>query len=467
MALQPSDVAKHNNAKSCWLIIHNKVYDLTEFLPNHPGGRKVILKNAGKDSTGDFDLIHSIDILDKWLEPSKQLGNIDTTSVATNQDTTPKTTKGSQESLYRKPKLSHCINISDFEKVAQNVMKITSWNYYSTGSDDEFTLEENNTSFQQIRFRPKVMINVEHVDISTTFLGSRTSAPIYISATAHAKLGDPKGEITMTRASNKHDIIQMIPLYSSFPLEDITSAREPDRTQWFQVYVKKDRNVTRRAIENAEKHGCKALCITVDNPHIGSRERVLRLQQSEVNEEDEDDEFEDVPATELDPSLIMNSTLSWDDISWFRSITTMPIILKGVQRVEDVVKAAEYGIEAVILSNHGGRQLEYSESPIEVLAELMPTLRGLGLHDKIEVYLDGGVRRGSDVLKALCLGARGVGIGRPFLYAMAGYGQKGVEKAIRIYKDELERNMRLIGCTSLDQLYPGLVKMLGQVRQRL
>ncbi|KAM0304330.1 hypothetical protein ACHAPM_002413 [Fusarium culmorum] len=145
----------------------------------------------------------------------------------------------------------------------------------------------------------------------------------------------------------------------------------------------------------------------------------------------------------------------------------MAIVLKGVQRVDDVVKAAECGIEAVILSNHGGRQLDYSEPPIEVLAEVMPTLRELGLHDKIEVYLDGGIRRGSDILKALCLGARGVGIGRPFLYAMAGYGQKGVEKAIRIYKDELERNMRLVGCTSLDQLHPGLVKVLGQVRQKL
>lgn len=466
MTLHPSDIAKHNSARSCWLIIHDKVYDLTEFLPHHPGGRKVILRNAGKDSTGDFDLIHSIDILDKWLEPPKHLGDVDT-SVVANEDPAPKARQGSQTSLYRKPKLSQCINISDFEHVAQNVMKTTSWNYYSTGSDDEFTLRENSQSFQQIRFRPKVMVNVEHVDISTNFLGSRTSAPIYISATAHAKIADPEGEVTLARAGNKHDVIQMIPLYSSFPLEDITKVREPNRTQWFQVYVKKDRNVTKRAIENAEKHGCKALCITVDNPHLGSRERVLRLQQSEVDEDGDDDEFEDLPATELDPSLIMNSTLSWDDISWFQSITKMAIVLKGVQRVEDVVKAAECGIEAVILSNHGGRQLDYSEPPIEVLAEVMPTLRELGLHDKIEVYIDGGIRRGSDILKALCLGARGVGIGRPFLYAMAGYGQKGVEKAIRIYKDELERNMRLVGCTSLDQLHPGLVKMLGQVRQKL
>ncbi|KAF5254678.1 hypothetical protein FANTH_611 [Fusarium anthophilum] len=442
MVLHPAEVAKHNNANSCWLIIH------ADFLPNHPGGKKVILKNAGKDSTADFDLIHSNEVLDKWLEPSKHLGDIDTSvaGMSANGTTQSKEPEQSQGTL-----------------ITQQAMKKSSWNYYSTGAEDEFTIKENIVAFQRIRFRPKVLVNVEHVDISTTMLGAHVSAPIYITATAHAKIGDPDGEVTLTRASNKHDIIQMIPLYSSCPLDDITNAREPNRTQWYQIYVKKDRNVTRNAVEAAEARGCKALCITVDNPHLGSREKVLRSQQSES----EDDEFEDAPATELDPSLIMNSTLSWDDISWFQDITSMPIVLKGVQRVEDVIKAAEYGVHAVILSNHGGRQLDYSEAPIEVLSEAMPILRERGLQGKIEVYIDGGVRRGSDVLKALCLGARGVGIGRPFLYAMATYGQKGLEKAIRIYKDELERNMRLLGCTFIDQLHPGLVKVLGDIRERL
>lgn len=145
----------------------------------------------------------------------------------------------------------------------------------------------------------------------------------------------------------------------------------------------------------------------------------------------------------------------------------MPIVIKGIQRVEDVLTAIEYGVKAVILSNHGGCQLDYAEAPIEVLAEVMSILRECGLERKIEVYVDGGFRRGTDVLKALCLSARGVGIGRPFLYAMAGYGQKGVEKAIRILKDELERNMRLIGCNSVDELHPGLVKFLPEDRAKI
>ncbi|KAF5624423.1 L-lactate dehydrogenase (cytochrome) [Fusarium sp. NRRL 52700] len=431
MVLHPAEVAQHSNANSCWLIIH------ADFLPNYPGGKR------GRDSTADFDLVHSNDVLDKWLEPSKHLGDVDTSvaGMSANETTQSKEPEQSQGT-----------------PITQQAMKKSSWNYYSTEAEDEFTIKENIAAFQRIRFRPKVLVNVEHVDISTTMLGAHASAPIYITATAHAKIGDPGGEVTLTRASNKHYIIQMIPLYSSCPIKNITNAREPN-----QIYVKKDRNVTRKAVEAAETRGCKALCITVVNLHLGSREKVLRSQQCDS----EDDEFEDTPATELDPSLIMNSTLSWDDIPWFQDITDMPIVLKGVQRVGDVIKAAEYGVQAVILSNHGGRQLDYSEAPIKVLAEVIPVLRERGFQGKIEVYIDGGVRRGSDVFKALCLGARGVGIGRPFLYAIAAYGQKGLENAIRIYKDEIERNMRLLGCTSIDQLYPGLVKVLGQIQERL
>ncbi|RSL71732.1 hypothetical protein CEP53_001347 [Fusarium sp. AF-6] len=456
MALHPSEVAKHNNAKSCWLIIHNQVYDLTEFLPQHPGGRRVLLMHAGRDATQRFNLVHSKEILDTGLDPSQKLGPIDSSESV--EDISLQEEGERQVSLIKKPPLSQCLTIRDFEAVAQQTMRRESWEYYSTGSEDEFTLKENISAFQRIRFRPKVLVNVEHVDISTTLLGTKTAVPIYVTATASAKLGHPEGEVVLTRASNNHGIVQMIPLYSSCPIEEIADARAPDATQWFQLYVKKDRNASRKAVEKAERLGFKALCITVDNPHLGSRERVLRLHFE--GDTSAGDEFEDVPATELDPSLTSNASLSWEDIPWFQSITKMPIVIKGVQRVEDVLTAIRYGVQAVILSNHGGRQLEYAEAPIEVLAEVMSILRERGLDHKIEVYVDGGIRRGTDVLKALCLGARGVGIGRPFLYAMAGYGQKGVEKAMRIFKDELERNMRLIGCNSIDELHAGLVKML-------
>lgn len=156
-------------------------------------------------------------------------------------------------------------------------------------------------------------------------------------------------------------------------------------------------------------------------------------------------------------SSFIDPSLSWKDIPWFLSITKMPILLKGVQRVEDVIRAIEAGVHGVVLSNHGGRQLDFAPSGIEILAEVMPVLRERGWQDKIEIYIDGGVRRATDIIKALCLGAKGVGIGRPFLYAMSAYGLPGVDRAMQLLKDEMTMNMRLIGCSSVDQLNPTLV----------
>lgn len=160
-------------------------------------------------------------------------------------------------------------------------------------------------------------------------------------------------------------------------------------------------------------------------------------------------------------SSFIDPSLSWKDIPWFLSITKMPVLLKGVQRVEDVLKAIEAGVHGVVLSNHGGRQLDFARSGVEVLAEVMPVLREMGLQDRIEIYIDGGVRRATDILKALCLGAKGVGIGRPFLYAMSAYGLPGVDRAMQLLKDEMVMNMRLIGCSSVADLNPTLVDTRG------
>src|ERR1700761_7214431 len=162
-------------------------------------------------------------------------------------------------------------------------------------------------------------------------------------------------------------------------------------------------------------------------------------------------------------SSFIDPSLQWSDIAWFKSITKMPIILKGVQRVEDVLLAIQAGVQGVVLSNHGGRQLDFARSGIEVLAEVMPELRRLGLQNQIEIFVDGGIRRATDIIKALCLGAKGVGIGRPFLYAMSAYGLEGVDRAMSLLKDEMEMNMRLIGASSVADLKPGLVDARGLI----
>lgn len=301
-------------------------------------------------------------------------------------------------------------------------------------------------------------MDVEKVDFSTTMLGTPCSVPFYVTATALGKLGHVEGEVVLTRASHKHNVIQMIPTLASCAFDEIMDAAGPGQVQWLQLYVNKDREITKRIVQHAEERGCKGLFITVDAPQLGRREKDMRMKFTEQGSNVQSGQATDTSQGAARAiSSFIDPSLNWDDIPWFRSITKMPIVLKGVQRVEDVVRAAEAGVQGVVLSNHGGRQLEFARSGIEILAETMPVLRQLGLDNKIEVYIDGGIRRATDILKALCLGARGVGIGRPFLYAMSAYGQEGVERAMQLLKDEMEMGMRLIGAQTIADLNPSMV----------
>jgi L-lactate dehydrogenase (cytochrome) len=312
-------------------------------------------------------------------------------------------------------------------------MKKTAWAYYSSGADDETTLRENRNAFQGIWFRPKILVDVTKIDYSTTMLGTKVSMPIYITATALGKLGHPEGETVLTRAAKTHDIIQMIPTLASCSFDEIRDAAEGDQVQWMQLYVNKDREITKRYVQHAEKRGVKGLFITVDAPLLGRREKDMRSKYDGAAAKVQTDEksVDRSQGAARAISSFIDPGLCWDDIYFFRSITKMPIILKGVQRAEDALKAVEYGVDGVVFSNHGGRQLDYARSGIEVLVEAMDALKKKGWEKKLEVYVDGGVRRATDIIKALCLGAKGVGIGRPFLYAMSSYGQEGVERAIQ------------------------------------
>jgi L-lactate dehydrogenase (cytochrome) len=291
-------------------------------------------------------------------------------------------------------------------------------------------------------------------------LGTKVSIPFYVTATALGKLGNPEGEVVLTRGARKHNVVQMIPTLASCSFDEIMDAAEGDQVQWLQLYVNKNRDITKRIIEHAEKRGCKGLFITVDAPQLGRREKDMRSKFSDVGSNVQDTSKDNVDRSQGAARAIssfIDPALSWKDIPWFKSVTKMPIILKGVQRVEDVIRAINVGCDGVVLSNHGGRQLDTARSGIEILAEVMPELRRLGLQDQIEVYIDGGVRRATDIIKALCLGAKGVGIGRPFLYAMSAYGLPGVDRAMQLLKDEMEMHMRLIGCRTVEELGPEFV----------
>jgi len=296
-------------------------------------------------------------------------------------------------------------------------------------------MRENHSAFQKIWFRPRVLVDVENIDMTTKMLGTKVDIPFYVTATALGKLGNPEGEVVLTRGAHKHNVIQMIPTLASCSFDEIMDEAKDGQVQWLQLYVNKDRAITKRIVEHAEKRGCKGLFITVDAPQLGRREKDMRSKFSDVGSNVQSTGGDNVDRSQGAARAIssfIDPSLSWKDIAWFKSITKMPILLKGVQRVEDVIRAIQVGADGVVLSNHGGRQLEFARSGIEVLAEVMPELRRLGMQDKIEIYIDGGIRRATDIIKALCLGATGVGIGRPFLYAMSAYGLPGVDRAMQV-----------------------------------
>ncbi|KAK7472416.1 hypothetical protein VKT23_000530 [Stygiomarasmius scandens] len=459
------EVAQHNNRDSCWIIVHGNVYDVTEFLDEHPGGSKIILKYAGKDATAEYDPIHPPDAITTNLPKEKHLGPVEPDTVEKVEVKITDEEKARLERMENKPNLAEILNLHDFEYVAKQVMPEKAWAYYSSAADDEITIRENHAAFHRIWFRPRILRDVAEVDYSTKILGHASSMPIYITATALGKLGHPDGEINLTRAAAKHGVIQMIPTLASCSFDEIVDKAEPGQVQFFQLYVNKDRAITKRIVQHAEARGIKGLFITVDAPQLGRREKDMRQKfeaedPSEVTKAGSDGVDRTQGAARAISSFI-DPGLNWKDIAWFKSITKMPLILKGVQCWEDALMAYDHGLAGCVLSNHGGRQLDFARSGVEVLAECVKHLkekRGLTFpNEKFQLFVDGGVRRATDVLKAVALGATAVGIGRPFLYAFSSYGVDGVDHALTILKAEFEMNLRLLGAPTIKDVVPDMV----------
>ncbi|KAJ7125170.1 glyoxylate dehydrogenase [Mycena epipterygia] len=455
-------IAQHASRESCWIIVHNKVYDITDFLDEHPGGSKIILRYAGKDATAAYEPIHPPDVISSNLPPEKHIGVAEPSATAEEKPPT-EAEKKRELILASRPPLDEILNLHDFEAVAKAVLPPKAWAYYSSASDDEIAIRENRAAYQRVWFLPRILRDVTSVDWSTTILGQKTSLPIYISATALGKLGHPDGELNLTRAAAKHGVIQMIPTLASCSFDEIIDAAQPNQPLFLQLYVNRDREVTKKYVQHAEKRGVKALFITVDAPQLGRREKDMRMKfvddgaGAKVQEGDSGVKKDQGIARAI--SSFIDPSLSWKDIPWFRSITKMPIILKGVASPADAILALEAGVQGIVLSNHGGRQLDNARSGLENLVDIVAALktRGPWPNPSFSVFIDGGVRRASDVLKALALGASAVGVGRGFLYAFSSYGQEGVERAIEILRDEFEMNMRLLGAQTLSEIGPELV----------
>lgn len=328
------------------------------------------------------------------------------------------------------------------------------YDYFASGAEDQWTLQENRNAFSRILIQPRILIDVSHIDLTTTVLGFKISMPIMIAPSAMQKMAHPDGEYATARAASAAGTIMTLSSWATSSVEEVASTG--DGVRFFQLYVMKDRYVVTQLVRRAERAGFKAIVVTVDTPRLGRREADIKnrftlpphltLKNFEGLDIRKIDRTNDSGLASYVASQVDRS-LNWKDLQWLQSITQLPILLKGVLTAEDARLAIQAGVAGIIVSNHGARQLDYVPATIMVLEEIVKAVQG-----RIPVFLDGGVRRGTDVFKALALGASGVFIGRPVVFSLAVDGEAGVRKVLEMLRDEFELAMALSGVRSLNEI---------------
>ncbi|CAZ84101.1 unnamed protein product [Tuber melanosporum] len=455
-------VAKHNTSSSCWVIIHNTVYDVTDFLSAHPGGAKAILSLAGQDATEEYDPIHPPGTLEESLEKSQILGPVDPSTIITITPTPSLSSSPSEKDKARDgiPPLAEQLNLDDFAITAEKVLSPKAWAYYFSASDDQLTKRHNNTAYQQILLRPRIFKDVRNVDTRTTMCSSSVAFPVFVAPAAMARLAHPSGEAGIAEACGREGVLQCVSTNASLKPEQVMAGRVSDKQpSWFQLYVQEDRRKSEALLKRVGTLGFTAVVLTLDAPTPGKREADERAKNAgNITSATFGESMQGKSESGgLGKALFAGTTpsLTWEDLEWLRKHTRLPIILKGLQTHEDAAMAArkevlELGVTGIILSNHGGRAADTAPPPVYVLMEIRKYAPEV--FDKLEVYVDGGIRRGTDVVKALCLGAKAVGIGRPALFGLSGYGVDGVRRVLAILREEIETTMRLLGVYSVGEL---------------
>ncbi|KAG8961678.1 Cytochrome b2, mitochondrial precursor [Tulasnella sp. 419] len=392
------------------------------------------------------------------LQPHQHLGPVDPSTMPVQEILMSEDDLRVAAARNAMPPLARMINLADIEEVARKVLTKQGWSYYRSEAEDGYSYRNNFAALRHYFFRPRILRKVAEVDPTTTILGIPSSLPIFVSPAAMAGLGHPEGEKNITRGAGKTGIIQGISSNASCSIDEIADARQPGQPLIFQLYIARDRAKSVEVLKKVEKLGFHGVMLTVDAPVLGRRE--LDMRTKEIFDDD-DEEF--VAAGEKRGGVAASlegyfeTNIGWDDVEWLQRTTKLPIIIKGIQTVDDCILATQYpGVKGVLLSNHGGRQADYAPAAIDVLYELRQ--KRPDVFDKVEVYVDGGFRRGTDVLKAICLGAKACGLGRPFLYANAAYGEAGVIKTVRLLNEEIKNAMQQIGLTSLAQASPDMVE---------
>ncbi|MBD1840095.1 alpha-hydroxy-acid oxidizing protein [Coleofasciculus sp. FACHB-64] len=356
------------------------------------------------------------------------------------------------------------INLFEYERLANQHLSQMALDYYASGAWDEITLRDNRAAFERYKLRPRMLVDVSQRDLSTTILGQSLQLPILIAPMAFQCLAHPDGEIATAKAAAKMGTAMVLSTLATKSIEEVASVGN-QTPQWFQLYVHRDRALTRALVERAYAAGFQALCLTVDAPLLGKRERDTRnqfvlpsgmelanlatLTDLEISYKPGESGLFAYFLEQLNPAL------TWKDLEWVQSLSPLPLVVKGILRGDDALRAVEHGAKAVIVSNHGGRQLDGAIATIDALSEVVAAVG-----DTAEVLVDGGIRRGTDVLKALALGAKAVLLGRPVLWGLAVGGEAGVRHVLELLRDELDLAIALSGCAKLQDIDSSLVLRL-------
>ncbi len=347
-----------------------------------------------------------------------------------------------------KDEVDKLFSVEEFEPLAAQRMHPSTYAYVRGWAGTGWTVENNLRAFRKWVFRPRVLVDVSDLDVSTTVLGERISFPVLFAPTSVHKLAHPEGELATARAAKHLETLQVLSTGASQTIEDI-AAVGPAR--WFQLYWYTDRNLTRSLIDRSAAAGYTAIVLTVDAAIFGWREGEQRTTLIKP------DGAWAVNLPEDTSGLVNDQSLTWRSLEWLREVSPLPIVLKGIARGDDARLAAEHGVDGIIVSNHGGRQADGAIGTLDALPGVVAAVAGVAPDHRPEVYVDGGVRRGTDVLKALALGARAVLVGRPVQWGLAAGGEAGIVRMMELISGEFRSALGLIGCRSAEDVSRALV----------
>jgi 4-hydroxymandelate oxidase len=349
------------------------------------------------------------------------------------------------------------VSLRDYELRAKLNLPHNTWDFIEAGAMDESTTRRNNSAFEGLSLRPRFLREVGNRKLSTTVLGQEISFPVMVCPAGGHRIAHPEGELATARGAGMSNTLMMLSTSSHYPMEEVMAAS--DGPKWFQLYHR-GYEVTEMLVHRAEEAGFKAIVLTVDTPVPSPKERDVRnhyenpypLGNFRANAE----HLEAMSGTDEAPNWrpAPTSPLTWKELEWLRGLTSLPLVLKGVRTAEDTHIAVENGVNGILVSTHGGRQIDQTMGAIEMLPEIVQASKGLA-----EVYLDSGVRRGSDVLKALALGARAVAVGRPLYWGLAVNGAEGVHGMLEVLRRELDHDLASCGQTNVQELEPGLINI--------